>query len=297
MQQYLDLLNDILENGEKKEDRTGTGTISIFGTQSKYDLRKGFPMVTTKKMPFKVIVAELLCFIRGETTKQAFKDMNCHIWDEWCNPKRVPEGLSDEERKAFQLEEDDLGRIYGAQWTDWKGYKYSFANFQRHKDALKYYEPFSINQLQNAIDTIKTNPDSRRIIVSAWNPAELDQMALPPCHMFFQLYVVNGRLDCQLYQRSADTVLGVPFNIASYAILMHMIAKECDLEAGIFTHTIGDAHIYLNHLDNLKIQLERDPLPLPKLILSDKDFWDYDLNDFKLEGYESHPAIKFPIAV
>jgi thymidylate synthase len=261
-------------------------------------------MVTTKKMPFKVIVAELLCFIRGETTKQAFKDMNCHIWDEWCNPQKIPEGLSDEERKAFQLQEDDLGRIYGAQWTDWKKYeqwppddKRDYYDPDFTEFGIKTYKPSSINQLQNAIDTIKTNPDSRRIIVSAWNPAELDQMALPPCHMFFQFYVVNGRLDCQLYQRSADTVLGVPFNIASYAILMHMVAKECDLEAGIFTHTIGDAHIYLNHLDNLKTQLEREPLPLPELVMEDKGFWDYELNDFKLQGYESHSAIKFPIAV
>jgi thymidylate synthase len=309
MKQYVDLITEILESGETKEDRTGTGTISVFGTQHKYDLRKGFPLVTTKKMPFKVIVSELLCFIRGETSKQAFKDMNCHIWDEWCNPKKVPEGLSEEERKAFQLKEDDLGRIYGKQWTDWKGYisrnetvisEGSLYETRVDKDgfAVGEYSPYSVNQLQNAIDTIKTNPDSRRIIVSAWNPAELDQMALPPCHMFFQFYVVNGRLDCQLYQRSADVALGVPFNIASYAVLMHMVAKECDLEAGIFTHTIGDAHIYLDHVDKINEQITREPMELCQLNIADgKGFWDYDLEDFSIESYKSHPKIEYPIAV
>jgi len=267
MKQYLELVKEVLEKGEEKTDRTGTGTISIFGAQKKYDLREGFPLVTTKKGIFKSVIEELLWFLSGS---KSIKDLKCHIWDDWAD------------------DDGNIGPLYGYQWVKWEKHEQD-----EHGKMLTTH----INQIQNAIDQIKTNPDSRRIIVSAWNVSDLDKMALYPCHAFFQFYVVNGRLDCQLYQRSADIALGVPFNIASYAALMIMIAQECELEPGIFTHTIGDAHIYSNHIDGLKEQLTREPFPLPKLEITKKPFWEIEYDDFKLKDYEHHPFIKFPIAV
>ncbi len=262
MKQYLSLVQEVLEKGEKKEDRTGTGTISVFGMQRKYDLREGFPLLTTKKVLFDAVLWELLWFLRGSTNINDDLTQHTPIWDAWAD------------------ENGELGPIYGKQWRRWET-----------KDGRK------IDQIQQAIDTIKTNPDSRRIIVNAWNVGELDQMALPPCHMFFQFYVVNGRLDCQLYQRSADIALGVPFNIASYALLMVMVAKECGLEPGIFTHTMGDAHIYLNHVEGLQEQLKRMPKALPRLEIAKKPFWDLKFEDFKILGYEHDPFIRFKVAV
>lgn len=262
MKQYLSLVQEILDKGEKKEDRTGTGTLSIFGVQRKYDLREGFPLLTTKKVLFDAVLWELLWFLRGSTNIN--DDLTAHtpIWDAWAD------------------KDGNLGPIYGKQWRDWE------AKDGRH-----------IDQIKEVIEMIKTNPNSRRIIVNAWNVGEIDKMALPPCHMFFQFYVVNGRLDCQLYQRSADIALGVPFNIASYAILMTMVAKECNLTPGIFTHTMGDAHIYLNHVEGLQEQLTRTPKKLPTLEIADKPFWDLKFEDFKVVGYEHDPFIKFKVAV
>lgn len=262
MQQYLSLVREVLENGEKKEDRTGTGTLSIFGIQRKYDLREGFPLLTTKKVLFDGVLWELLWFLRGSTNINDDLAQHTPIWNAWAD------------------EDGELGPIYGKQWRDWET-----------KDGRH------IDQIQQVIDQIKTNPNSRRLIVNAWNVGEIDQMALPPCHMFFQFYVVNGRLDCQLYQRSADIALGVPFNIASYAALMMMVAQECGLEAGIFTHTMGDAHIYLNHVEGLQEQLKRTPKPLPRLEIAKKPFWDLKFEDFKVVGYEHDPFIKFKVAV
>ncbi len=262
MQQYLSLVQEVLEKGEKKEDRTGTGTLSVFGIQRKYDLRNGFPLLTTKKTLFKAVIHELLWFLRGSTNINDGLTQHTPIWDAWAD------------------ENGDLGPVYGKQWRKW--------------NAVNGRE---LDQIQNAIHMIKTNPDSRRIIVNAWNVGEIDQMALPPCHMFFQFYVVNGRLDCQLYQRSADIALGVPFNIASYAALMIMVAQECDLEPGIFTHTMGDAHIYLNHIEGLKEQLKRTPGPLPQLKLAKKPFDEITFEDFELVGYEHQAFIKFKVAV
>ncbi len=262
MKQYLSLVREILENGEKKEDRTGTGTISIFGVQRKYDLREGFPLLTTKKVLLKGILHELLWFLRGSTNINDGLTQNTPIWDAWAD------------------ESGDLGPIYGKQWRKWNA-----------------VNGRNIDQIQNAIDMIRTNPDSRRIIVNAWNVGELDQMALPPCHLLFQFYVVNGRLDCQLYQRSADVALGVPFNIASYAALMQMIAQECDLEPGIFTHTIGDAHIYLNHVEGMKEQLTRTPKKLPTLKIAKKPINELTYEDFEIVNYEHDPFIKFKVAV
>ncbi len=269
MKQYLDLVKKILEEGEEKSDRTGTGTISIFGTQTKYDLRKGFPLVTTKKTLLSSILKELLWFLSGSKT---IKDLDCHIWDDWAGP------------------DGNIGPLYGYQWVKWDKY-------EEVDEKEGTYKKTHINQIQNAINLIKNNPDSRRILVSAWNTSDLDKMALYPCHAFFQFYVVKGRLDCQLYQRSADIALGVPFNIASYSALMIMIAQECTLEPGIFTHTIGDAHIYSNHVEGLKEQLKREPHPLPELKVAKKPFWDIKYEDFELLNYEHHPFIKFPIAV
>ena len=262
MQQYLSLVREVLENGEKKEDRTGTGTLSIFGVQRKYDLREGFPLLTTKKVKFDAVLRELLWFLKGSTNINDGLTEFTPIWDAWADEK------------------GELGPVYGKQWRRW--------------NAVNGRE---IDQIQAAIDMIKNNPDSRRIIVNAWNVGEIEQMALPPCHMFFQFYVVNGRLDCQLYQRSADIALGVPFNIASYAALLMMVAQECNLTPGIFTHTMGDAHIYLNHLEGLEEQLKRTPKKLPQLKLAKKPFWDLTFEDFELLDYEHDPFIKFKVAV
>lgn len=271
MRQYLSLVEEVLQNGLEKKDRTGTGTISIFGVQRKYDLREGFPLLTTKKVRFDGVLRELLWFLKGSTNINDDLAEYTPIWNAWAD------------------ENGDLGPIYGYQWRKWRKY------VPRDEDSRFKVE--HIDQIQNAIDTIKNNPDSRRIIVSAWNVADLDEMKLPPCHAFFQFYVVNGRLDCQLYQRSADIALGVPFNIASYATLLMMVAKECGLEAGVFTHTLGDAHIYLNHVDGLKEQLKREPKKLPELVIADKPFWDLKYEDFEIKDYEHDPFIKFKVAV
>lgn len=269
MKQYLDLVQEVLEKGTEKKDRTGTGTISLFGVQKKYDLREGFPLVTTKKVLLKSVIAELLWFLTGSKN---IKDMDCHIWDEWARP------------------DGDVGPLYGYQWVKWD--KYEEVDIEKG-----IYKKTHINQIQNAIDLIKKDPDSRRILVSAWNVSDLNKMALYPCHAFFQFYVVNGRLDCQLYQRSADIALGVPFNIASYSALMIMMAQECSLEPGIFTHTIGDAHIYLNHVEGLKEQLTRTPYALPQLKVAKKSIWEIKYEDFELLNYNCHPFIKFQVAV
>ncbi|MDP2625069.1 MAG: thymidylate synthase [Candidatus Peregrinibacteria bacterium] len=271
MQQYLSLVNEILENGELKEDRTGTGTISIFGAQRKYDLREGFPLLTTKKVLYSAVLRELIWFLKGSTNINDDLAEHSPIWNAWAD------------------ENGELGPVYGYQWRSWD-------KFDWNEDEQKW-ERSHVDQIQQAIDMIKNNPDSRRIIVNAWNVAQVPKMALPPCHLLFQFYVVNGRLDCQLYQRSADIALGVPFNIASYATLMHMMAQECGLEAGIFTHTLGDAHIYTNHISGMKKQLERTPKPLPRLKMAKKPFWDLTFEDFEIENYVHDPFIKFKVAV
>lgn len=271
MEQYLHLVQEILDHGEPRRDRTGVGTISIFGAQRKYDLRKGFPLVTTKKVLFDAALRELLWFLRGATNINDELAQYTPIWNAWADPR------------------GELGPIYGYQWRKWEKFSWN--------SEKKTYEKSPVDQIQTAIDTIKKNPDSRRIIVSAWNVADLDRMKLPPCHLLFQFYVIAGRLDCQLYQRSADMALGVPFNIASYATLMMMIAQECNLTPGIFTHTLGDAHIYLNHVEGLKEQLKRKPYPLPTLTIAKKTFGELVFEDFKLENYHHHPFIKFPVAV
>jgi len=270
MKQYLELAKEVLENGTEKADRTGTGTISIFGAQSKYDLREGFPMVTTKKVRFDAILRELLWFLKGSTNINDNLAEHTTIWNAWAD------------------ENGELGPVYGYQWRKWE----KFVAEDRGP-----YRKTHIDQIQNAIDLIKTNPNSRRIIVSAWNPSDIDKMALPPCHCFFQFYVVDGRLDLQLYQRSADIALGVPYNIASYSALLMMVAQECQLEAGIFVHTLGDAHIYSNHIEGLKDQLKRTPKPLPKLKIAKKPFWDLEFEDFELTGYHHDTFIKFPVSV
>ena len=264
MQQYLDLLKHILETGSTKTDRTGTGTTSCFGYQMRFNLQEGFPLVTTKKVHMKSIIYELLWFLKGETNINYLKDHNVKIWDEWAD------------------ENGELGPVYGKQWRSWEG-----------KDGVV------IDQVSDAIKQIKNNPDSRRIIVSAWNVADLPKMALMPCHTIFQFYVADGKLSCQLYQRSADVFLGVPFNIASYALLTLMIAQVCDLELGDFVHTFGDVHIYSNHIEQVNLQLSRTPYPLPimKLNPSVKNIFDFTFEDFTLENYQSHPAIKAPVAV
>lgn len=271
MRQYLDLVRHILDHGEHKQDRTGTGTVSVFGYQCRYDLQEGFPLLTTKKVLFDALVYELLWFLRGSTNIN--DDLKAHtpIWNAWARP------------------DGELGPVYGYQWRQWERFVLD--------EKTGQYRREHIDQIQNALHLIKTNPDSRRIIVSAWNVADIDKMALPPCHAFIQFYVVNQRLDCQLYQRSADVALGVPFNIASYALLMSMVARECHLTPGIFVHTLGDAHIYLNHIEGLKIQLERAPSALPRLELPKKNVLDYKFEDFKLTGYQPAAFIKFPIAV
>ena len=264
MQQYLDLLQYILDTGVQKHDRTGTGTISTFGYQMRFDLQKGFPLVTTKKVHTKSIIHELLWFLKGETNIQYLKENGVSIWNEWAN------------------ETGELGPVYGKQWRSWEG-----------KDGKV------IDQISDLVKQIKNNPDSRRLIVSAWNVTELPEMALMPCHTLFQFYVANGKLSCQLYQRSADVFLGVPFNIASYALLTLMIAQVCDLKPGEFIHTFGDVHIYNNHIEQVKLQLSRTPFPLPTLNLnpSVKNIFDFKFEDFALENYQSHPPIKAPVAV
>ncbi|OPA74636.1 thymidylate synthase [Paenibacillus selenitireducens] len=264
MKNYLDLLQDILDHGEKKEDRTGTGTISVFGRQLRFDLSQGFPLMTTKKLHLKSIVHELLWFLKGDTNIQYLKDNGVTIWDEWAD------------------EEGNLGPVYGSQWRNWEA-----------KDGR------TIDQIANVIHQIKTNPDSRRILVSAWNVGEIDNMKLPPCHLLFQFYVANGKLSCMLTMRSVDTFLGLPFNIASYALLTHMIAQQCDLEVGEFVWSGGDVHIYSNHFEQVERQLAREPYLLPKLVIKRKPefIFDYTYDDFEFEGYQHHPGIKAPVAI
>ncbi len=264
MKQYLDLLQKVLDEGEKKEDRTGTGTISLFGAQVRYNLSDGFPMVTTKKLHLRSIVHELLWFLKGDVNVKYLQDNDVTIWNEWAD------------------ENGNLGPIYGYQWRSWPAADGSY-----------------IDQISQVIDQIKNNPDSRRLIVSAWNVGEIDNMALPPCHAFFQFYVSQGKLSCQLYQRSADLFLGVPFNIASYALLTHMIAQECNLGVGDFIHTLGDAHIYVNHLEQVTLQLSRTPKPLPTLLLNPQvqSVFDFTYDDIQILNYDSETAIKAPVAV
>lgn len=279
MKQYLELVSEVLEKGERREDRTGTGTISLFGMQKRYDLREGFPLVTTKKVKYDAIVRELLWFLRGSTNIHDDLTQHTPIWDAWADEK------------------GELGPIYGYQWRKWEKYT-PVQRASRHgaEDTVPCRKTH-IDQIQNAIDLIKQNPESRRIIVSAWNVADIDLMAIPPCHTLFQFYVAGKRLDCQLYQRSADIALGVPYNIASYATLLTMVAQECGLEPGFFIHTLGDAHIYLNHIEGLQEQLKRKPYTLPTLKIAKKAFWEIRFEDFELTGYKHHPFIKFPIAV
>jgi len=271
MRQYLDLVKHVLDHGEEKRDRTGTGTISVFGYQSRYDLREGFPILTTKKVLFPAVVRELLWFLKGATNINDGLKQYTPIWDAWAN------------------EQGELGPIYGYQWRKWERFVWD--------EQIRGYRKEHVDQVKEALTMIKNNPDSRRIIVSAWNAADIERMALPPCHAFFQFYVINGFLDCQLYQRSADIALGVPFNIASYSLLLAMMAKECDLTPRYFVHTLGDAHIYLNHIDGLKLQLQREPKILPQLRLAKKPVLDMQFEDIELLNYQHHDFIKFPIAV
>jgi len=264
MQQYLGLLQDILENGVEKTDRTGTGTISVFGRQLRFNLQQGFPLITTKKLHLRSIVYELLWFLKGDTNVRYLQEHKVHIWDEWADT------------------EGNLGKVYGKQWRSWET-----------RDG------HSIDQISDVITQIKQTPDSRRLIVSAWNVGELDEMALPPCHLLFQFYVANNRLSCQLYQRSADVFLGVPFNIASYALLVHLIAQQCDLDVGEFVWTGGDCHLYTNHIEQAKLQLSRTPFALPSLNIVRKpdSIFNYDFTDFEIINYQAHPHIKAAVAV
>ena len=311
--EYLDLARHIMDNGTVRDDRTGTGTKSVFGHQMRFDLKKGFPLLTTKRVFFKLIKSELLWFLKGDTNIRFLLENNNHIWDEWAFEKYVKSeaytgpdmtnfGLRSQEDPEFKKEydkqmalfrekvlEDDafaeqfgsLGNVYGAQWRAWQKKDGGF-----------------IDQIQNVIESIKTNPQSRRHIVSAWNPEEVPTMALPPCHTLFQFYVDGNKLSCQLYQRSADVFLGVPFNIASYALLTHLIAQETGLEVGEFVHTLGDAHLYLNHMDQINEQLSREPRPFPTIKLNkDKSIFDFDMDDIEIIDYHPHKSIKAPIAV
>ena len=264
MKQYLDLLQHVLDNGTDKSDRTGTGTRSVFGYQMRFNLADGFPVLTTKKLHLKSIIHELLWFLAGDTNIRYLKENGVRIWDEWAD------------------ENGDLGRVYGAQWRSWRG-----ANGE------------TVDQIANVVRQIRQTPDSRRLIVSAWNPAEIDSMALPPCHALFQFYVANGKLSCQLYQRSADIFLGVPFNIASYALLTMMMAQVCGLQAGEFVHTLGDAHLYQNHLEQARLQLAREPRALPKMHINPdvRDIFAFKFDDFTLSDYDPHPHIKAEVSV
>ena len=264
MKQYLDLLQHVLDNGIDKSDRTGTGTRSVFGYQMRFNLADGFPVLTTKKLHLKSIIHELLWFLAGDTNIRYLKENGVRIWDEWAD------------------ENGDLGRVYGAQWRSWRG-----ANGE------------TVDQIANVVRQIRQTPDSRRLIVSAWNPAEVDDMALPPCHALFQFYVANGKLSCQLYQRSADIFLGVPFNIASYALLTMMMAQVCGLQAGEFVHTLGDAHLYQNHLEQARLQLTREPRALPKMHINPdvRDIFAFKFDDFTLSDYDPHPHIKAEVSV
>ena len=264
MRQYLDLMRHVLERGARKTDRTGTGTLSVFGWQMRFDLAEGFPLVTTKKLHLKSIVHELLWFLRGETNVRYLRENGVSIWDEWAD------------------ESGDLGPVYGAQWRAW-----------RAADGRR------VDQIARTVELLRTDPDSRRILVSAWNAGELERMALTPCHALFQFHVTDGRLSCQLYQRSADVFLGVPFNIASYSLLTHMLAQQCDLEVGEFIWTGGDCHLYLNHLEQAREQLGREPRPLPRLVFRRRpeSIFDYGYEDFEFLNYQPHPAIRAPIAV
>jgi len=264
MRQYLDLVQNILDHGVKKGDRTGTGTLSVFGYQTRFNLQDGFPLLTTKKLHLKSIIYELIWFLNGDTNIKYLNDHGVRIWDEWAD------------------EQGDLGPVYGAQWRSWST-----------------GDGRSVDQISQVVEQIKTNPNSRRIIISAWNVGEIEIMALPPCHTMFQFYIANGRLSCQLYQRSADVFLGVPFNIASYALLTLMIARVCGLEAGDFVHTFGDAHLYLNHLEQARLQLTRQPYPLPQMSINPavKSIFDFEYTDFELVNYQAHPSIKAEISV
>ena len=264
MKQYLDLMKYVLEKGNKKEDRTGTGTLSVFGYQMRFDLTEGFPIVTTKKLHLKSIIYELLWFLRGDTNIKYLNEHGVNIWNEWADAN------------------GELGPVYGAQWRSWKG-----------------ADVRAVDQISQVIDQIRSNPDSRRLIVSAWNVGDLSKMALPPCHLLFQFYVADGRLSCQMYQRSADIFLGLPFNIASYALLTMMVARVCNLQPAEFILSLGDTHLYLNHLEQAQLQLEREPRPLPSMTINPdvKSIDDFKFSDFTLENYDPHPAIKAPIAV
>lgn len=264
MKQYLDLLQYVLDHGTERQDRTGTGTVGVFGYQMRFDLGKGFPVLTTKKLHLRSIIYELLWFLRGDTNIKYLKDHGVSIWDEWADA------------------EGNLGPVYGSQWRSWPDGRGG-----------------TIDQIANVVEQIKTNPYSRRLMVTAWNPAEIEEMALPPCHCLFQFYVSDGKLSCQLYQRSADIFLGVPFNIASYALLTMMMAQVCGLEPGEFVHTFGDAHIYKNHLDQVHLQLTREPRPLPTMHINPerKSIFDFKYEDFRLEGYDPHPHIKGEVSV
>ena len=264
MRAYLDLLERLLTSGVEKTDRTGTGTLSVFGNQMRFDLSEGFPLLTTKKLHLKSIIHELLWFLAGDTNVKYLQDNGVRIWNEWAD------------------ENGELGPVYGHQWRSWPDYKGG-----------------TIDQISQVVDLIKNHPDSRRMLVSAWNPAEVDQMALPPCHCLFQFYVANGKLSLQLYQRSADTFLGVPFNIASYALLCQMMAQVCGLQPGEFIHTTGDTHLYLNHIEQARLQLTREPRPLPKMLINPdvKDIFSFRYEDFQLEGYDPHPHIKADVSV
>ena len=293
MKQYLDILNRILTEGTQKGDRTGTGTISIFGTQSRYNLDDGFPLLTTKKLHLKSIIYELLWFLKGDTNVKYLQDHGVRIWNEWAD------------------ENGELGPVYGHQWRSWPDYnggtidqiQYVLDQLKNNPNSRRMivsaWNVGTIDQIQYVLDQLKNNPNSRRMIVSAWNVAEVNKMALPPCHTIFQFYVADDRLSLQLYQRSADTFLGVPFNIASYALLLQMMAQVTGFKAGDFIHTTGDTHLYLNHIEQAKLQLTREPRPLPRMIINPdvKNLFDFQFEDFQLEGYDPHPHIKAEVSV